>query len=66
MKPKQPAVQFGDPTMTYLEDLLETGLYGEDLDQVAETLVLAGVRQAVEAGFIKLRDFPDVKIEEEV
>lgn len=44
-------------THAYLDDLLATGLYGMDRQEVIEGLLLRGVREAIDAKIIGLRNF---------
>jgi hypothetical protein len=41
----------------YVLDMLATGLYGSDAKEVVESLVMAGIRDAVARKFIALRSF---------
>lgn len=43
----------------YISDLLDTGLYGRTWDEAVSSLLLAGIRNAVESGHINLRSFRD-------
>lgn len=38
----------------YLQAMTKTGLYGATVEEVIHSLILAGVRDAVERGFVKL------------
>lgn len=41
----------------YIGDLIDTHLYGESHDEVVETLVLRGIREAIEKKLIAVRTF---------
>ena len=41
--------------MLYIEDLMETGLYGDSVDGVAKTLIEGGIRQAIADNHIAAR-----------
>ncbi len=43
-----------DQQIAYLEAMKRTGLYGATLDEVVVSLLLAGIRDAVDRDFIKL------------
>lgn len=48
-----------DSTKVYIEDLRKTGLYGWHIDEVVETLLLRGIREAITMKIIAIREFPD-------
>jgi len=53
----QGAVEIESSTMQYIVDLSKTGVYGANIDEVVEGLILEGVRRAIDDGHIKIRTF---------
>lgn len=61
-----PSISMLDSTRAYIEDLKKTGLYGWHFDTVVETLLLRGIREAIDKKHIAPRVFPDDGEDEEL
>lgn len=57
------SVQLDGSTIEYICDLKKTGLFGRNVDEVVEGLILEGVRRAIDDGHIKVRIFEDALID---
>jgi hypothetical protein len=49
--------EISEEQVSYLGDMLKTGLYGGTLEEVVERLIDAGIRNAVERRHIRLKSF---------
>lgn len=54
-----------DEAHAYLADMVKSGLYGENLDEVATFLVYRGVQDAIASTVIARHDLPEVEEVEE-
>jgi hypothetical protein len=60
---KSLAVEIPDPADRLLGHLVERGLWGANKEEVVRTLLLAGLRDVVERGFVGFTGFPDGRTE---
>jgi hypothetical protein len=54
-------IKLDDAQVQYLADMVRTGLYGDKVAEVVDRLIASGIRSAIEAGHIKLREFSEVE-----
>lgn len=47
-------IELSAQQVEYLASMARTGLYGSNVDEVVVSLILAGIRDAVDRDFIKL------------
>ena len=55
-KTKRQHVTLSLKTLAYLEELAKRGTHGDSVPDVAKSLIESGIRQAIEAGYVKLSD----------